>query len=155
MSALAGGAASPQRRLSHTEAIARLRALAVPVRPSERVAVFDAAGRVSAEPVLAPRSIPTHANASVDGYAFAFADYDAERGALLALAGRAAAGAPSPTAARPGSAVRVCAGAVMPEGCDTVAMREDCRLERGGAFVAAGLDKVANRRLAGGMRRAA
>ena len=141
--------ASSERRLSHAEAIVLLKALAVPIRPSERVGVFDAAGRVSAETVLAPRSIPAHANAAVDGYAFAFASYDAERGALLALAGRAAAGGPSPAAARPASAARVFTGAVMPEGCDTVAMQEDCRFEGGGVFVAAGPEKGANRRLAG------
>jgi len=149
MSARAGGFASSERRLSHAEAIALLKALAIPARPSERVGVFEATGRVSAETVFAPRPIPAHANAAVDGYAFAFASYDAERGRLLSLAGRAAAGAPSPTAARPGSAVRVFTGAVMPEGCDTVAMQEDCRFEGGGVVVAAGLEKGANRRFAG------
>lgn len=141
--------AFPEHRLLHAEAIALLESLASPIRESERVDVLTASGRVNAETVLAPRSIPAHTNAAVDGYAFAFERYDAKEGAVFAIAGRAAAGEPLTAAVPAGSAARIFTGAIMPQGCDTVAMQEDCRLETGGVFVPGGLKKGANRRLAG------
>ncbi|MFZ1107471.1 MAG: molybdopterin molybdotransferase MoeA [Rhodomicrobium sp.] len=138
------------RRLRHEEAVAELQALAAPLGERETVSVFNATGRVCAETVTAPRPIPANANAAVDGYAFAFADYNAGEGALLRIAGRAAAGDDARQALTERGALRIFTGAVMPMGCDTVAMQEDCRLEDGGAvFIPGGLKKGANRRLAG------
>jgi molybdopterin molybdotransferase len=142
--------AFPERRLLHSEAVALLRALASPLEGSERTGIYEAAGRVSAEAVNAPRAIPAHTNAAVDGYAFGFEAYDAKDGTLFPIGGRAAAGGPPQSAAKERSAVRIFTGAIMPEGCDTVAMQEDCRIEDGTAvFVPGGLKRGANRRLAG------
>jgi molybdopterin molybdotransferase len=149
VSALDDCFAFPERRLLHAEAIALLKGLASPLRESERVDILSASGRVSAETVLAPRSIPAHTNAAVDGYAFAYESYGAKEGAVFAIAGRAAAGEPLNAAVPPGSAARIFTGAIIPQGCDTVAMQEDCRLENGGVFIPGGLKKGANRRLAG------
>ncbi len=138
------------RRLRHEEAIAQLQALVAPLAERETVSVFDASGRVCAEAVTAPRPIPAHTNAAVDGYAFAFADYDAKEGAVLPVLGRAVAGDDGSRALAQRGAVRIFTGAVMPGGCDTVAMQEDCRFEESGAvFIPGGLKKGANRRLAG------
>lgn len=139
-----------ERRLLHEEAIALLRALVAPAPEEESVSIFAATGRVCAEAVKAPRAIPAHTNAAVDGYAFAFGDYDAKEGAVFAVSGRAAAGQPLRSARIERGAVRIFTGAIMPDGCDTVAMQEDCRIE-GGAFVfiPGGLKRGANRRLAG------
>jgi molybdopterin molybdotransferase len=149
VSALNDCFAFPERRLLHAEAIALLKGLASPFRETEWVDVLSASGRVSAETVLAPRSIPAHTNAAVDGYAFAYESYSAKEGTAFAIAGRAAAGEPLNAAVPPGSAARIFTGAIMPQGCDTVAMQEDCRLENGGVFIPGGLKKGANRRLAG------
>ena len=139
-----------ERRLLHEEALALLRGLVVPVPEQESVSVFAATGRVCAETVKAPRAIPAHTNAAVDGYAFAFADYDANEGALLPIAGRAAAGKPLQRAVAEREAVRIFTGAMMPKGCDTVAMQEDCRIEGSASvFIPRGLKRGANRRLAG------
>ena len=83
--------AFPERTLLHEEAIGLLRALVAPAPEKESVSVFAATGRVCAEAVKAPRAIPAHTNAAVDGYAFAFEDYDAKEGAVFAVSGRAAA----------------------------------------------------------------
>jgi molybdopterin molybdotransferase len=142
--------ALPERRLRHEEALTLLRALASPLEGSERTGFYEATGRISAEAVTAPRAIPAHTNAAVDGYAFAFEAYDAKDGTLFSIRGRAAAGSPLPTAAAEPGAVRIFTGAIMPEGCDTVAMQEDCRVENGIAvFVPGGLKRGANRRLSG------
>jgi molybdopterin molybdotransferase len=119
------------------------------VKEREEVGIHAAAGRVGAEIVLAPRSSPAHNNSAVDGYAFAFADYDGKSGALLPIAGRIAAGDAAPSPVPPGCAARIFTGAVMPEGCDTVAMQEDCRVEGANVLIAGGLKKGVNLRLAG------
>ena len=142
--------AFPQRRLLHEEAIALLRGLASPLADQESVDLFAAAGRVCAETVQAPRAIPAHTNAAVDGYAFAFSAYDAKQGKAFPIAGRAAAGEPLQSAVPANGAARIFTGAIMPESCDTVAMQEDCRVENGASvFIPGGLKPGANRRLAG------
>ncbi len=141
--------AFPERRLLHEEAIALLQGLALPLTEKEAVSVFAASARVCAETVSAPRAIPAHTNAAVDGYAFAFDDYGATDGAVLPITGRAAAGDPGPSASAQRGAVRIFTGAIMPEGCDTVAMQEDCRIDGASVFIPGGLKRGANRRLAG------
>jgi molybdopterin molybdotransferase len=149
VSALDDCFAFPERRLLHAEAVALLQGLASPIRQSEWVDILSAPGRVSAETVTAPRSIPAHTNAAVDGYTFAFESYGAKEGTVFSIAGRAAAGEPLNAAVPAGSAARIFTGAIMPQGCDTVAMQEDCRLENGSVFIPGGLKRGANRRLAG------
>lgn len=139
-----------RRSLLHEEAVAFLEQLVVPLSEQEKLSVFDATGRVCAGAIEAPRSIPGHTNAAVDGYAFHFEDYDPAEGKIFLITGRAAAGEPPQSGGLKGGAVRIFTGAVMPEGCDTVAMQEDCRVEGGSSvFVPAGLKRGANRRLAG------
>ncbi|MGO8781109.1 MAG: gephyrin-like molybdotransferase Glp [Rhodomicrobium sp.] len=149
MSALDDCLAFSGRRLLHAEAIALLKDLASPIGESERVDIHRASGRVSAEIVLAPRPIPAHTNAAVDGYAFAFESYDAKEGTAFSTAGRAAAGQALEGPIPAGSAARIFTGAIVPKGCDTVAMQEDCRVENGTVLIPGGLKKGANRRLAG------
>ena len=140
-------------RLPHHEALEILKSRVRPVVEAEEVLVGEAAGRFLAEAVVAPRPIPAHDNAAVDGYAFSYAVYDKGRGARLAVAGQAAAGHPFKAVLPPGSAVRIFTGAVMPSGLDTVAMQEDVQIEGSGAtrtaVIPPGLKQGANRRLAG------
>ncbi len=149
MTALDDCFAFPQRRLLHNEAMELLKGLADPVAGCEPVDIYASTGRVSAETVLAPRSIPAHTNAAVDGYAFSFDCYDAKEGTRFPIAGRAAAGDGHHIVGTEGSAVRIFTGAIMPDGCDTVAMQEDCRVDDGSVFIPGGLKKGTNRRLAG------
>ncbi len=150
MTALDDCFAFPERRLLHGEAIALLKGLARPIEESENVGVHAATGRVSAETVTAPHAIPAHTNAAVDGYAFDFENYSATEGTVFPIGGRAAAGDPAQLSVADRSAMRIFTGAIMPKGCDTVAMQEDCRLVDGTAvFIPGGLKKGANRRLAG------
>ena len=77
-------------RLSHAEALALLRQRIGPVAAVVETPIDAALGAILAAPVTAPRPIPAHTNAAVDGYAFAFSDYDAGAGSRLAVSGRAA-----------------------------------------------------------------
>jgi molybdopterin molybdotransferase len=140
-------------RIPHDEALAILKARVHPVVSVEEVPLADAAGRFLADAIVSPRPIPAHDNAAVDGYAFAYASYDKGKGARLEIAGEASAGHPLPSPPALDQAVCIFTGAVMPEGCDTVAMQEDVVVEsRAGerwAVIPPGLKQGANRRLAG------
>jgi molybdopterin molybdotransferase len=140
-------------RMPHHEALAVLKARVRPVVDVENIYLHNAQGRYLAEPVLAPRDIPAHDNAAVDGYAFNYSAYDHQTGARLRIVGEAAAGHPYPITPSSGDAVRTFTGAVMPDGFDTVVMQEDVSIEEqsGQTWVAIppGLKPGANRRLAG------
>jgi len=145
--------AHDRKRLRHAEALAILQERVRPVVGVERVALSDAAGRILATAAVAPRPVPAHTNAAVDGFSFAAADYDVAAGAHLAVEGRAAAGHPLGAKPGPRTAVRIFTGAVLPAGHDTVVMQEDVRTgnDSGKPMVAipAGLKRGANVRKAG------
>lgn len=136
-------------RLTHAEALEILRSRLAPVAGTEPVPLAEATGRILAETIVAPRNIPAHTNAAVDGYAFAHAQYDARNGSRFTVPGRAAAGHAFGAPLGAGEALRILTGAVMPEGADTVAMQEDVTPEGTSVFIPGGLKPGANRRLAG------
>lgn len=138
-------------RMKHDKAIALLKARVAPVADVEEVALAAAGGRVLAEPVQAGFAIPAHTNSAVDGYAFAYSDYDASSGANLPLRGRAAAGRPLQERIEAGAAVRILTGAVLPQGLDTIVMQEDVTLKAGedSVRIPGGLKPGANVRPAG------
>lgn len=116
----------------------------------ESVSLFEAEGRVLAEPLAAPLDLPRFDNSAVDGYAVRFSDLTPGGETILRIADRVAAGhAPAP-APQDAAAVRIFTGASMPEGLDTIFMQEDCRLiEDGSVALPSGLSLGANRRLRG------
>jgi molybdopterin molybdotransferase len=142
-----------KKRLRHAEALAILKRRIAPVAGTETVPLAEAAGRILAEPAVAPRPVPAHTNAAVDGYSFASAEDDAATGKEVPVDGRAAAGHRLERAPAPGTAVRIFTGAVMPEGHDTVVMQEDVEAKtvagRTVVSIPAGLTRGANVRCAG------
>jgi molybdopterin molybdotransferase len=120
-----------------------------PVSGSETVTLRGAAGRVLAEDVVAPISLPPFDNSAVDGYAVRADDLDSARERRLAIVDRVAAGHAAHRVLKSGEAIRIFTGAPMPTGADTVFMQEDCRVEDGAAIVPPGLHRGANCRLAG------
>ncbi len=140
-------------RMPHDEALAVLKSRVRPVVDVESIDLHTAQGRYLAESVLAPRDIPAHDNAAVDGYAFSHSGYDRQTGARLKIVGEAAAGHPYRSTPSSDDAVRIFTGAVMPDGFDTVVMQEDVRIEEQSGqtwvMIPPGLKPGANRRLAG------
>lgn len=120
-----------------------------PVEAIERVAIRSALGRVLAEDLVSPIDVPSHDNSAMDGYAVRADDLVPDGPTTLTLAGTALAGQPFTGAARPGQAVRVTTGAVMPEGFDTVVIQEVVALDGERVVVPAGQQKGQNRRLRG------
>ena len=92
-------------------------------RPSERVALADALGRVVADDVLARIDLPGFDNSSMDGYAVVAASLDGGDPAHpvhLRIVGESAAGRPAPATVHPDEAVRIMTGAPLPPGADAV-----------------------------------
>ena len=94
----------------------------------ERVPLLDALGRVLAEPVRAPMTLPAWDNSAMDGYAVRGEDIDTatrERPVQLRVLETVAAGKFATRAVGPGEATRIMTGAPLPDGADTVIRVED------------------------------
>ncbi|MBV6272947.1 molybdopterin molybdotransferase MoeA [Alcaligenaceae bacterium CGII-47] len=81
------------------------------------------AGRVLAQDMIATLDLPPADNSAMDGYALRLADY--APGRSLPIQQRCYAGE-TPEALRPGQAIRLFTGSLLPAGADTVVMQEDC-----------------------------
>jgi molybdopterin molybdotransferase len=103
---------------------------------SEVVSALDAAGRVLAADVPAPRDLPAWDNSAMDGYALRAED--AARLPALRLAGYIPAGSSSPPPIAPGTAAKILTGAPLPGGADSVVPVEDAE-ERDGTVVVRGV----------------
>ena len=113
--------------LSVVEASARILEHIAPLSP-ERVALLDALGRVLAEAVHAPMTLPAWDNAAMDGYAVRATDIDVatpERPVRLRVLETVAAGTFPTQRVGEGEAIRIMTGAPLPDGADTVVRVED------------------------------
>ena len=120
-------------------------------RQREDVPLRDALGRVLADDVVSPFSVPPHDNSAMDGFAFDGAALDDATGDLhLRIVGTALAGAAWRGEVGPGEALRIMTGAVMPAGLDTVVPQEFCTVDGDALrFPASALRRGDNRRFAG------
>ncbi|WP_342128680.1 molybdopterin molybdotransferase MoeA [Hydrogenophaga sp. OTU3427] len=137
--------------LSASAVNAFLSELVAPVTERENVSVFDALGRVLAEDIVSPISVPPHDNSAMDGYAFDGAQLRAGQPLTLRmLEGTAFAGKAWTGTVAPGACVKIMTGAIMPAGLDTVVPQELTLAADGGITVPAGaLQRGDNRRLLG------
>ncbi len=143
-------------RLRHDQVIALLRERLHPVVAQVDVPLHHGIGRVLAADCVAPRPIPAHDNAAVDGFAVAHSDLSPTELTRLPISNRLAAGVQQQFPIQePGTATRIFTGAVMPEGADSVVMQEDCDVEADSAgkpthaIIPPKLKAGANRRRAG------
>jgi molybdopterin molybdotransferase len=86
-----------------------------------------ASGLTLAKDIYAPVNIPAFPQSGMDGYALAFSSI----GKPIVLEGEQAAGANLLTKVKPGTAVRIFTGAVVPEGTDTVVIKEKSKVADG------------------------
>jgi len=91
--------------------------------PGEIVALANAWGRVTAQPVAARLTQPPADVSAMDGYALRAAD--GGLGARLSVIGAAPAGHPFEGTVGPGQAVRLFTGSVVPSGADGILLQED------------------------------
>jgi molybdopterin molybdotransferase len=92
-----------------------------PVAETETVTLHQSLGRVIAQDIQSPASVPNYDNSAMDGYAFNSQDLNTTP---LKIIGTAFAGKAFNTAVASGECVRIMTGAAMPQGTDTVAMQE-------------------------------
>ena len=120
MSAAPLTARAPLRSLD--EALPDLLGRAEPTLTQERVATFDADGRVLADDLRSPLDVPGHDNSSMDGYAVRLADLGS--GQALVVSQRIAAGSAA-APLQPGTVARIFTGAPVPHGADAIVMQEE------------------------------
>ena len=98
--------------------------LVEPVADIEQAGVFEALGRVLAEDIVSPISVPPHDNSAMDGYAFDGAQLQAGAPLTLEVVGTALAGKAWQGDVGAGQCVKIMTGAIMPAGLDTVVPQE-------------------------------
>ena len=115
----------------------------------DSVPLDRALGRVLAVDVATPHPIPPFANSAMDGYALRGADLPREGEKRFRLAGVMLAGTASALRVRADECVRITTGAPLPDGADTVVIKERVRVETDAIVVPAGDAIGANVRPAG------
>ncbi|GAB1407410.1 molybdopterin molybdotransferase MoeA [Thermomonas brevis] len=117
--------------------------------PVESLAIARCHGRVLAQDVHAPIALQPFDNSAMDGIACRHADLSADAETALRLVGEQFAGRALGLRVGAGECVRITTGAPMPEGADTVVIREQLREADGVVAVPAGVRAGANVRRAG------
>lgn len=115
-----------KQRMRHQDAIDLLKERLTAIGSTQIITLETAAGRVLAQNIIAPRNIPLSDNSAVDGYAFAYKDYQQNNN--MPVSKRIAAGDTDKAKHIQSSAARIFTGAPMPLGADTIAMQEDCEI---------------------------
>ena len=124
--------------------------LVEPVGESEEVGIFEALGRVLAQDLVSPISVPPHDNSAMDGYAFDSSQLDAGAALKLDVIGTALAGKAWHGKVAAGQCVKIMTGAIMPGGTDTVVPQEFVTAQGSAIALPPGLLQAGdNRRLKG------
>jgi molybdopterin molybdotransferase len=100
----------------------------VSVDDSQDVYLFDALGRVLAQDVISPISVPAHNNSAMDGFAFDAAQLHADQPLSLRVVGTALAGKAWQGKVNAGECLKIMTGAILPDGLDTVVPQEFCQV---------------------------
>jgi molybdopterin molybdotransferase len=116
--------------LTVAQARARILASVSKDRPVEAVGLERATGRTLAVDLAAKRTQPPRAVSAMDGYAVRARDL-AELPVKLKQIGESTAGQGFSGSIGPKETVRIFTGAPVPDGCDTILIQEDARVEAG------------------------
>jgi molybdopterin molybdotransferase len=93
---------------------------------SQDAFLFDALGRVLAQDVVSPISVPAHNNSAMDGFAFDAAQLHADQPLILRVVGTALAGKAWQGKVHAGECLKIMTGAILPDNLDTVVPQEFC-----------------------------
>ncbi|KQS24706.1 gephyrin-like molybdotransferase Glp [Dyadobacter sp. Leaf189] len=102
--------------------------------PAETRKLSRSTGYVLAENIIAPLSLPSFRQSSMDGYAILHSDITSPQ-TVLKVAGESKAGQSDLEKLQPGTAMRIFTGAPVPEGASAVVMQEHTRLENGNVLI--------------------
>lgn len=98
--------------ISIEQALNKLLTQTSAITEREDIALTEAAGRITAQPVISPINVPPFANSAMDGYAVRLQDVTPD--AVLTIAGKAFAGSPFSGEWPSGTAIRIMTGAQSP-----------------------------------------
>lgn len=116
-------------RIGFAQALAIIDEVALRSRlPRERLPPARAHGRILASDLVATIPLPGFDNSAMDGFAFRHADLMPGPPTSLRLVGTQFAGRDLGLRVGAGECVRITTGAAMPEGADTVVMKENTQL---------------------------
>ncbi|MDR6840654.1 molybdopterin molybdotransferase MoeA [Pseudoxanthomonas sacheonensis] len=115
----------------------------------ERLAIKRVDGRILAQDLTASISLPAFDNSRMDGFALRHADLNPESGTELRIVGAQFAGPLLDQALQSGQCIRITTGAPLPEGADTVVIKEETHERDGLLTVPAGVAAGADIRRAG------
>lgn len=101
----------------------------VTVAESQDVFLFDALGRILAQDVISPISVPAHNNSAMDGFAFDASQLQANQPLTLRIVGTALAGKAWQGKVNHGECLKIMTGAILPDELDTVAPQEFCQVQ--------------------------
>ncbi len=104
-------------------------------RQGETILAMDAAGRVTAQPIIASEPLPAFSRSTVDGFAVRARDTFGASDSLpvyLSLAGEVPMGKSPSFVLQVQQAATIHTGGMLPEGCDSVVMLEHTQLSRPG-----------------------
>lgn len=135
--------------LTVAEARQRILDAVEPVRDVEVAALRDALGQVLAEDIVSPIDVPSHTNSAMDGYAVRAEDLPQEGTREFPVPGTSWAGRPYLEAIKPGQAVQIMTGGMLPPDADTVIMQEQVEREGGAVRIGTGHNCGQNVRAAG------
>lgn len=125
-----------------------IRRFLVPLYEHEHVSLHEASQRTLAGDVFSPMNVPPRDNSAMDGYAVRHVDL-ASDATKLRLIGSSHAGHPFSGQASAGECVRIMTGALIPDGCDTVVMQEQVKLDGEAVVIGSGHRQGQNIRRAG------
>lgn len=127
-----------------------LNELITPIAASEEVPVLQALGRVLAQDIVSPISVPPHDNSAMDGFAFDGSQLGSGQPLRLQVVGTALAGKAWSGRVGAGECLRIMTGAILPAGLDTVVPQEFTSMEGDVVVLPAGVvQRGDNRRLLG------
>lgn len=116
---------------------------------NERVPLARSLNRVLSEDIVANVALPNFDNAAMDGYALRAEDLNEYAKSGFEIIGEQFAGAPVGFVIGQGQCVRITTGAMLPEGTDTVAIKEDSTEDQGSVKFHAPIKFGSNIRRAG------
>lgn len=135
-------------RIGFEEALSLIAASAKTLS-TERVPLSRARGAVLAADVVAETALPGFDNSAMDGFALRADEANAASDTGLELVGEQFAGRNLGLKLGAGQCTRITTGAPMPEGADTVLIKEEAELREGRVFASAPVREGANVRYAG------
>ena len=110
--------------LTMADANAFIARLVQPLTVTERLPIRQCAGRVLAEDLVSPLSVPAHDNSAMDGFAFPGSALQPGQPLALRVAGTALAGKAWAGSLAAGECLKIMTGAILPPGLDTVVPQE-------------------------------